>query len=112
MASAACADASLALFYPPPTQGRAPWEPDEAREICARCPVIDECLTFAYATGERYGVWGGQTPAERGMGFKVGRHRAVCNTVSGYLAHLGRGEEPCDRCQRAFSHAERVRSTA
>jgi WhiB family redox-sensing transcriptional regulator len=37
----------------------------EAVNVCRRCLVVDECLTFALEHGE-LGVWGGTTEAERG----------------------------------------------
>lgn len=51
----------------------------EARTVCRRCPVrardwpepgnggTGECLDWADAAGERYGIWGGLTPRERGF---------------------------------------------
>lgn len=36
-----------------------------AKAVCSRCPVRDECLDFALATDERYGIWGGMTREER-----------------------------------------------
>lgn len=36
-----------------------------ARGICGGCPVRSECLDFALAIGERYGIWGGLLPKER-----------------------------------------------
>jgi WhiB family redox-sensing transcriptional regulator len=36
-----------------------------AKAVCARCPVIGQCLQWALANREPYGVWGGQTPEER-----------------------------------------------
>lgn len=36
-----------------------------AKRICARCPVRTECLDWALAHDERYGVWGGMGPRER-----------------------------------------------
>lgn len=40
---------------------------DEARakEVCAGCPVVPECLAHAMAVREPYGIWGGTTPDER-----------------------------------------------
>src|SRR4029453_9772594 len=32
----------------------------EAIAICATCLVRDDCLTFAFRTGQQYGIWGGQ----------------------------------------------------
>jgi WhiB family transcriptional regulator, redox-sensing transcriptional regulator len=36
-----------------------------AKAVCADCPVRQECLTFAVATGTADGIWGGLTPDER-----------------------------------------------
>ena len=37
-----------------------------AKAICNACPVINECLSWANSVGESHGIWGGQTPEERG----------------------------------------------
>ncbi len=31
-----------------------------AKELCAACPVREECLSAALERGEPHGVWGGQ----------------------------------------------------
>ncbi|MFC8723701.1 WhiB family transcriptional regulator [Streptomyces bacillaris] len=36
-----------------------------AKTICSTCPVQPECLQYALAAGERDGIWGGLTTAER-----------------------------------------------
>jgi WhiB family redox-sensing transcriptional regulator len=36
-----------------------------AKAICARCPVVDECLDYAIVKRETRGIWGGLTPIER-----------------------------------------------
>ncbi|MBT0568597.1 WhiB family transcriptional regulator [Williamsia sp. CHRR-6] len=36
-----------------------------AKRICADCPVTGECLDWALATDERFGIWGGLSPVER-----------------------------------------------
>jgi len=34
----------------------------EARQLCnTRCDVREQCLAYALAAGERYGVWGGES---------------------------------------------------
>lgn len=38
---------------------------DQAKEICARCGVKQECLEYAVGTKEPYGIWGGLTEIER-----------------------------------------------
>ena len=58
--AAACADLGPTLFYDPtPSSVRA------AKAVCRRCLVTDECRHQAMATGEGFGIWGGQTEAER-----------------------------------------------
>jgi WhiB family transcriptional regulator, redox-sensing transcriptional regulator len=37
----------------------------EAKAVCNRCAVRNECLSYALAAGERYGIWGGLNPQER-----------------------------------------------
>lgn len=40
----------------------------EAKSVCGRCPVTQECLEYALAHesgGLRFGVWGGLAPEER-----------------------------------------------
>jgi WhiB family transcriptional regulator, redox-sensing transcriptional regulator len=35
------------------------------RELCATCPVREECLQFALADESLTGLWGGTTDSER-----------------------------------------------
>jgi WhiB family redox-sensing transcriptional regulator len=37
----------------------------EAKAICHRCPLEDECLAWALEHNERFGVWGGTSERER-----------------------------------------------
>ncbi len=37
----------------------------EAKRICTGCEVRDECLEFALANDERFGIWGGLSERER-----------------------------------------------
>ncbi|OSC34901.1 WhiB family transcriptional regulator [Mycolicibacillus koreensis] len=37
----------------------------EAKKICQRCPVRNECLEYALAHDERFGIWGGLSERER-----------------------------------------------
>lgn len=37
---------------------------DAVRSICAKCPIWEDCLTYAIRH-EQYGVWGGLTSMER-----------------------------------------------
>jgi WhiB family redox-sensing transcriptional regulator len=36
-----------------------------AKSICAQCPVINDCLRWALAAREPYGIWGGTSVEER-----------------------------------------------
>jgi WhiB family redox-sensing transcriptional regulator len=38
---------------------------DEAKAICALCPVREACLEHAITAREKTGVWGGYTARER-----------------------------------------------
>jgi WhiB family redox-sensing transcriptional regulator len=64
---AACRHEDPDLFFPPEDErGRyATLRETLAKRICLGCPVLGECTSYALANDERYGVWGGLTPAER-----------------------------------------------
>lgn len=36
-----------------------------AKRICTGCPVRRECLAYALASGERWGIWGGASERDR-----------------------------------------------
>ena len=38
---------------------------ENAKGLCAVCPIREQCLEFALANNEAYGIWGGLTPSER-----------------------------------------------
>ena len=37
----------------------------EAKEVCRGCVVRQDCLEFAIANGEKFGIWGGMSERER-----------------------------------------------
>ena len=59
---AACKEKPDVDFFPYPEDvaGIA-----RAKEVCATCPVADECLSYAIETRQSEGVWGGHTTKER-----------------------------------------------
>jgi WhiB family redox-sensing transcriptional regulator len=59
-AQALCAGTDPEFFFPP---GDGP--ATETRRICATCPVSSQCLAYAVAAGEPFGIWGGLDPRER-----------------------------------------------
>ncbi|ASR75926.1 transcriptional regulator WhiB-like [Mycobacterium phage Aziz] len=44
---------------------------EQAKAVCARCPVISQCRDDAFSRDEEYGVWGGMAPQERKQERKV-----------------------------------------
>lgn len=64
----ACVNMDTDLFYPDGEKDGAVWtSPDweTPRQVCLTCEVRQECLDYAMATDEEFGVWGGYTPDER-----------------------------------------------
>jgi WhiB family redox-sensing transcriptional regulator len=57
---AACRGIDPEVFYPDSDE-----EAEEAKVVCAMCPVREACLEHALAHREREGVWGGATERER-----------------------------------------------
>lgn len=57
---ARCLTANPNTFFP--AKG-APVDP--ARAICQACPVTAQCLAYALANNERFGVWGGTSVNQR-----------------------------------------------
>jgi WhiB family redox-sensing transcriptional regulator len=37
----------------------------EAKEVCRGCVVREDCLEYAIANGEKFGIWGGMSERER-----------------------------------------------
>jgi WhiB family transcriptional regulator, redox-sensing transcriptional regulator len=62
---AACQDLDPELFFPIGTTGSALDQANQAKTVCARCPVIEACLEWALNTNQQNGVWGGTTEDER-----------------------------------------------
>lgn len=59
---AACRGMSTSVFFVEHGQGK---DVKHAIAICRRCPVREDCLEYALANGERFGVWGGLTVNQR-----------------------------------------------
>ena len=65
--AARCRGIDPDVFHPQSNE-----EADEAKAICASCPVREPCLEYALVVREKLGVWGGLTERERR---RVLRHR-------------------------------------
>jgi WhiB family transcriptional regulator, redox-sensing transcriptional regulator len=57
---AVCAQADPEAFFPERGGSTA-----AAKRVCQGCPVRAECLEYALANDERFGVWGGLSERER-----------------------------------------------
>jgi WhiB family redox-sensing transcriptional regulator len=57
---ALCAQTDPEAFYPEKGGSTR-----EAKRICESCEVRAECLDFALANDERFGIWGGYSERER-----------------------------------------------
>lgn len=60
VADAACRHIDTHLMYPHRGESAA-----QAKAVCARCPVRAECLEWALAVPEKFGIWGGLSERER-----------------------------------------------
>ena len=65
--SAACRGMDVDAFYHPAGErlDEKTARINQAKQICRRCPVINQCAAWALRTREPYGVWGGLSEAER-----------------------------------------------
>ena len=67
--SGLCRQTDPDLFFPNP--GEAAVKVRQAKAVCARCPLLDDCRDYIMETERgwylslRHGVWGGMTPLER-----------------------------------------------
>jgi WhiB family transcriptional regulator, redox-sensing transcriptional regulator len=79
-ADGACRTADPDLFFPIAMGGGASRQIAKAQQICAGCPVKQQCLDFAMQTRESAGIWGGTTPEERIRVLRA-RHRRGPRTL-------------------------------
>ncbi len=61
----ACRDEDPELFFPIGTTGPALMQIEDAKSVCRRCDVVEQCLTWAIDNGQDAGVWGGMSEDER-----------------------------------------------
>lgn len=55
----------------------------EAKEVCRGCVVQEDCLEYALANGEKFGIWGGVSERERR---RIRRARALVRRTGGATA--------------------------
>jgi WhiB family transcriptional regulator, redox-sensing transcriptional regulator len=92
---AACLDCDPDLFFPIAPSGPALRQIEQAKAVCARCPVRRECLQYALATRQVHGVWGGTSEEERQQLRRTltmdGRHLARPHKIPPACAPSGDG---------------------
>ena len=59
-ADALCAQTDPEAFFPEKGGSTR-----EAKRVCESCEVRSECLEYALANDERFGIWGGMSERER-----------------------------------------------
>lgn len=105
---AACKGTNTDLFF---TERGA--ETSQAKKVCLTCPVRLQCLEYAFANGEKFGIWGGLSERQRRRIRKQRTEAGIIRTRplkpiehgshNGARMHRKRGEDPCDACR--ISHA-------
>jgi WhiB family transcriptional regulator, redox-sensing transcriptional regulator len=61
----ACLSADPDLFFPISSRGVSTTQINQAKSVCASCPVREPCLSFALDSRQEHGIWGGATVDER-----------------------------------------------
>lgn len=62
---AACRDEDPELFFPVGNTGPALCQIEDAKAVCRRCDVVDQCLQWALESGQDAGVAGCMSEDER-----------------------------------------------
>lgn len=104
MQDAACATADGVDWFPadPATAG-------PAKALCDECPARAQCLEFALATGERFGVWGGLDELER-RALTQAAPPDLCGTYPRGAHRHEKAHEPlCEDCLLARGAYYRLR---
>jgi WhiB family redox-sensing transcriptional regulator len=64
-AEAACVGENLDIFFPLGDQATHHALSLQAKQVCARCPVMTVCRSWALRTSPEFGIFGGLTAHER-----------------------------------------------
>jgi len=78
---ARCKDEDPELFFPVGTTGPAADQTAEAKAVCMKCVVRQDCLEWAMTTGQDSGVWGGLSEDERRALRRARRRQAAANVA-------------------------------
>jgi WhiB family redox-sensing transcriptional regulator len=98
---AACRNEEPDLFFPAGATGPALLQIEEAKNVCRRCPVVQQCAAWALGTNQEHGVWGGYSETDRRRirrGGNPNPRPAECGTRLGYQRHQRNSTTPCPPC--------------
>lgn len=104
--AARCREVDPELFFPVGNNDPARMQAEQAKQVCRRCPVIEQCAQWAIENRMEHGVWGGLDETALG---NIRRHRkpatrrtpARCGTRPGYKRHLRENTPICEPCADA-----------
>jgi hypothetical protein len=73
-------------------------EVNDAKDICAQCPVWHSCLDYALKNHEKYGVWGGLSVTERRLVRNLNQVKRCPKCVL-IKVFFDKGQTTCDTCK-------------
>jgi WhiB family redox-sensing transcriptional regulator len=76
----ACAGQTPDLHFPVGNTGPALLQIEEAKAVCRRCPVMDQCLAWALGQRIEYGIFGGLDEDERRVMKRRARRKPAIRT--------------------------------
>lgn len=89
---------------------KSPAEDAECRALCAGCPVREQCLASALASGEAWGLWGGVDADERlRIAERDGHELPAVLPAHGTNPRYAKHGCRCDLCRTAHTDYERDR---
>ena len=88
---AICLGEDPELFFPVGSTLPALVQIEEAKAICGRCEVVETCLNWAMESGQKAGVYGGLSDAER---HALKRREARARVLSRIVGAQGRQRDP------------------
>lgn len=92
--AAACRTDDPDLWFPQGNTG--PWlvQIEEAKAVCRRCPVIEQCLTYALQETPSDGIFAGLTALERSKVRRAARRRHLAPAAVTARAEQARTQQP------------------
>ena len=85
---------------------------EQARTVCAACPVQSQCLSYARAHGEQWGIWGGidfSVPDRDRSTPRTDAGCAPCGTAAAARRHYRHGTPLCAACREAAAREQKAK---